>query len=246
MIQRNMKKAGAVLLAAGLILSVSGCSGKTVDKVKAIQEAGVLKVAIVNSESSFTKMDGNTPVGMEPELIETISAALGVTTDFQVMGNNEALEAVSTGTADVAIGCLNSSAALAENYLMSTPYGKGFFYAVTEKGDYAQSPGAFANSVIGVNSMMDSESRGQLYKADGITVNEYGSFEAAAADIKDGRIRAYICYENDAKALLEDKALQVQNLFDTEAEDYVIIAGKDASNLVNGINVMIQQFLVKE
>ena len=246
MIRKNMKKAGAVLMAAGLILSVTGCSGKTVDKITSIQEAGVLKVAIVNSDSSFTRLEGKTPVGMEPELIDTISAALGVTTDFQVMGSNEAIQAVSTGTADVAIGCINSSAVLAENYLMSTPYGKGFFYVVTEKGDYAQSPGAFSNSVIGVNSKMDNESREQLYRSEGITVNEYGSYEAAVSDIKDGRIRAYICYENDAKALLADKELQVQNLFDAESEDYVIITGKDAYNFMNGINVMIQQFLVKE
>ena len=246
MIRKNIKKAGAVLLAAGLVLSVSGCSGKTVDKVAAIQQAGVLKVAIVDSGSHYTRLDGSTPVGMEPELIGTISAALGVTTDFQVMGHDEALQAVSAGNADVAIGCLNSSVVLADTHLMSTPYGKGFFYVVTEKGDYAQSPGAFANSVIGVDSVMDSETRGQLYKAEGVTVNEYGSPEAAAADMKEGRIRAYICYENDAEALLSDEELQVQNLFEVDSEDYVIAAGKDAQNLVNGINVMIQQFLEKE
>ena len=73
---KNRKKIGAVILAAGLALSVSGCSGKTVDSVKTIQESGVFKVAIVNSDNYYTRLEGNDPVGMEPELVETIAAAL--------------------------------------------------------------------------------------------------------------------------------------------------------------------------
>lgn len=242
----KMKKIGAAVLAAGLALSVSGCSGKTVDSVKAIQEAGVLKVAIVDSDSGYTSLQGTEPVGMEPELVETIASALGVPTEYQVLDRNAALQAVTDGTADIALGCINGSLSLTENYLFTTSYGKGFFYVVTEKGDYAQSAGAFANSSIGLNKNLDDELRSQISGTEGITISEYGTAEVAADDIRSGRIRAYICGEAEAKELLSNSDLQVQNLYDVDPDEYVIIAGKADQTLVNGMNTLIAQFLTKE
>ncbi|MBQ6832880.1 MAG: transporter substrate-binding domain-containing protein [Lachnospiraceae bacterium] len=242
----RIKKIGAAVMAAGLALSVSGCSGKTVDSVKAIQEAGVFKVAIVDSGNIYTSMDGTTPVGMEPELVETIAAALGVPVEYQVMNHDAALQAVTDGTADIALGCINGSLSLTENYLFTTSYGKGFFYVVTEKGDYAQSAGAFANSAVGMNKDLDDDLRAQIAAAEGVTISEYPNAESVAADIKSGEIRAYICREDEAKALLSDQALQVQNLFDVEPDEYVIVTGNEDQTLVNGMNTLIAQFLTKE
>ena len=242
----NMKKIGAAVLAAGLALSVSGCSGKTENSVKNIQQAGVFRVAIVNSNNQYTSMEGSDLIGFEPELAKTISAALGVSTEFQVLDKEAALAAVTAGTADVAMGCIDGSVSMTDNYLFTTSYGKGFYYAVTEKGDYAQSPSAFANAVIGMNSNLGNDVRMQITSAEGVTVHEYGNAETAASDIKSERIRAYICSEDEAKTLLSDPKLQVQNLFGVDAAEYVIIAEKTDTALVNGMNTMIAQFLVKE
>ena len=243
---KNRKKIGAVILAAGLALSVSGCSGKTVDSVKTIQESGVFKVAIVNSDNYYTRLEGNDPVGMEPELVETIAAALGTATEYQVLSESAALEAVAAGTADIAIGCISGSSGLSDQYRFTTSYGKGFYYVVTKKGDYAQSASAFSNSVVGVNHRLSDDTRGELNASSGVTLNEYTSAESAAKDIKDGRIRAYVCTEEDAKALLSDSNLQVQNLFDVDPAEYVIVAENGDQTLVNGMNTMIAQFLTKE
>ena len=242
----KMKKIGAIVLAAGLALSVSGCSGKTENSVKTIQQSGVFRVAIVDSGNQYTSLQGSALVGFEPELIETISEALGVSTEFQVLDKNAALEAVTAGTADVALGCIDGSANLIDSYLFTTPYGKGFYYVVTEKGNFAQSAGAFANTAIGMNSTLGNDVRSQLSSAAGVTVSEYGNYETAAADIKSGRIHAYICNEEEAKTLLSDSELQVQNLFDVDAAEYVIVAEKYDTALVNGMNTMIAQFLTKE
>lgn len=243
---KNRKKIGAVIIAAGLALSISGCSGKTVDSVKAIQESGVFKVAIVNSDNYYTHLEGDQPAGMEPELVETIAAALGTATEYQVLNENEALEAVAAGTADIAIGCISGSSGLTDQYRFTTSYGKGFYYVVTKKGDYAQSPGAFSDSVVGVNHRLSDDTREQLNASEGVRLNEYTSVETAAKDIKDGRIRAYVCMEEDAKALLSDSKLQVQNLFDVDPAEYVIVAESGDQTLVNGMNTMIAQFLTKE
>lgn len=244
--RRYIHRLAAVLMAAGILLAVGGCGGGQENRVAAIQKAGVLKVAIVDTDSRYTSLEGQTPVGVEPELVKVIADALGVKPEYQVVGRNEALAAVSGGLADMALGCINDSGRLSGEYQLSTPYGKGFFYAVTRKGDYAWTVGTFEDCRVGVDRRLDEDSRTQLYKADGVTVNEYSSVDAAAEDIRDGRIRAYICYENQAKELLNDEELQVQNVANMDPEEFVILTGKGDSALSNGIDILIQQFLEKE
>lgn len=240
-----MKKIAAALT-VGLVLVISGCSGKKTDSIKEIQQSGVLRTAIVNSGNQYTSLNGTNPEGLEPELVETIASALGVQTEYQVLEQAAALEAVSSGAADIAIGCIDASSSLSENYLYTTAYGKGFFYAVTEKGDYAQSAGAFANSVIGMEAHLGAELQTKLSSVEGVTVHEYGNAETALKDIESGRIRAYVCGEAQAKQMLSDSSVQVQNLFHVNPAQYVIVAGKEDQKLISGMNTMITQFLTKE
>ena len=236
----------AVLLAAGMVLTIGGCSGKKDDRVSQIRESGAFRVAIVNTDSRYTGLRGETPVGIEPELCDMIAQALGVTTEYQVMSRSQALQAVNEGQADIAVGCINATGRLADEYQISTPYGKGFFYTVTKAGDYAMTVGALEDSLVGVDSGLDEETRAQLYQATGISVQDYENLQDAAADIKDGTIRAYICYEAQAKELALDSELQVQNLMNLDAEEFVIVAGKESQTLISGIDIIVRQFLEKE
>ena len=93
---------------------------------------------------------------------------------------------------------------------------------------------------------LDEETRGKLYQAEGVRVSDFSSPEAAADAIKADEIRAYICYEEQAKALLADEALQVQDLTDLEPEAYVVVADKASQTLISGIDVLIRQFLEAE
>ena len=234
------------LLTAGIVLTVGGCSVKKDDQVNQIKESGVFRVAIVNTDSRYTRFSGETPVGIEPELCDTIAQALGVTTDYQVMSRSQALQAVNEGQADIAVGCINATGRLDDEYQISTPYGKGFFYAVTKAGDYAMTVGALEDSSVGVDFGLDEETRSQLYQATGISVQDYEDLRDAAAAIKAGTIRAYICYEAQAKELALDSELQVQNLMNLDAEEFVIVAGKESQTLINGIDIIVRQFLEKE
>lgn len=244
--KRTAAKLGILLSAAALLLGAGGCGRKSEDRVSAIREAGVFRAAIVNTESSYTHTDGDGVAGSEPELARYIGDALGVETEFTVCTRQEALNAVSAGEADIALGCINGSGSLSGSYLLSTPYGKGFFYAVTKKGDFVMTVGGLENSALGAASGMDEATRTQLYEADGISIVDYPSPSQAAADLKDGKIRAYICYERQAKELLADEALQVQNISNLEPEEYVIAAGPSDQTLTAGINTLIQQFLEGE
>jgi len=243
--KRRPKKAGLFLMLAVLAL-LSGCSKKADDVVKVIQKEGVLKVAVVDTDSRYTTLENGQPTGVEPELAEYIAGALGVQTQYQVKEKEEALAALASGEAHIALGCINASGSLTTDYLVSTPYGKGFFYAVTRKGDFALTIGSFADSKLGVTKNLDEATKTRLYEADGITIETYDSLEEAARAVKDGVIRAYICYEDQAKSLLKEENLQVQNISNLDPEEFVVVAPKNSQTLVGGINTLIRQFLEKE
>lgn len=243
--RKNMWKFRAVLLAAGVGLVLGGCSGKKKDPVAQIREAGVLKAAIVNTDSRFTSLDGEAPVGVEPELTEAIAEALGVPVEYNIMSRNEALQAVSEGQADLAVGCIHSSKELAEEYRLSASYGKSSFCVITGSGDYVMTIGALENSQVGADKNLDSETKEQLNQVSGLILQET-DLKTAAEAIRNGKLRAYICYEEQAKMLTADSEIQIQNLMNLDAEEFSIVTRKDSQNLASGIDTIVRQFLEKE
>ena len=113
-------------LAAILVMGVltAGCAKKTSGAVERIQALGNLRAAIVDTQSRYTQLEGETLVGIEPELVQWIADALGVTVQYQVCNKSEALAAVAAGEADIALGCINHSGSLSGEYLVSTEYVK--------------------------------------------------------------------------------------------------------------------------
>lgn len=247
---RDLRRRFLRVIAAGAVMTGAvlgmGCGKKAGGEVERIQEAGLLRVAIVDTGSRYTRMEGEIPVGVEPDLAQFIAQALGVEVRYQVCEKEEALGAVSAGEADMALGRINRSGTLSGEYQISDSYGKGYFYGVTRAGDYALTVGAFENSAVGAAKDLDEETRTALYQAEGIRILDYNLAKEGGQAVKDGAVRAYICYEDQAEELLEDEELQVQNVTNLEPEEFVIVAGKSDTVLINGINTLIRQFLEKE
>lgn len=249
--ERRMKKSVKRMMVFTLALALAaalgaGCAKKSSSETERIQASGVFRVAIVNTGSRYMYMAGDTPMGVEPDLVDYIGKALGTQVQYQVCKKAEALAAVAAGEADVAVGCINRSGSLSGEYLVSDSYGKGYFYAVTKTGDYALTIGALKDSAVGVDQGLDEETRSKLYQAEGIRITDYGSAKDGGDGVKNGVIRAYICYEDQARILLEDEELQVQNLSNLDPEEFVIVAGQSDTTLISGINTLIQQFLERE
>ena len=129
---------------------------------------------------------------------------------------------------------------------MSTSYGKGYFYVVTKTGDYALTIGALENSPVGVYRGLDEDTRSSLYQAEGVRIGDYDSPQAGAQAVKSGAIRAYVCYENQARLFLEDDELQVQNVSNLAPEEFVVVTGKENRTLASGMDTLIRQFLTEE
>lgn len=241
--KNKLIKAGALLLVLAVL---GGCSKRSSSEVDTIRENGVLQVAIVDTKSQYTSVKEGKPTGIEPELAEYIAKAIGVEAGYQVFDKKKALEALSSGEADIALGCINSSGSLNAEYLLSTSYAKGYVYVVTKVGDYALTVGSFSDSSIGLERSLDEETRGRFYEAEGIQISDYSSAEDASQAILSGSIRAYICYENQAKQLLENPELQIQQIANIDPEEFVIVTRKNNQTLASGINTLIQQFLEEE
>lgn len=239
--KNQLVKTGAMLLALTMLLG--GCSKRSVSEVDTIRENGVLQVAIVDTKSQYTSVTEGKPAGIEPDLAQYIAEALGVEAGYQICDKKKALEAVSSGEADIALGCINSSASLNSDYLFTFSYGKGYVYVVTKNGDYALTAGSFSDSSIGLERSLNEETRSRFYEIEGIQISDYSSAEDASKAILAGSIRAYVCYENQAKQLLENPELQIQQIASLEPEEFVIVTGKNSQTLVNGINTLIRQFL---
>ncbi len=228
---------------AVLALGIAGCSGKKKDEVELIRQSGVLRVALVDTGSGFTSVKGNEPVGVEPELASYVGEMLGVSTEFLVCGRQEALEKVAAGEADIGMGCISREGDFSDKYRLSDVYGKGFCYVVTIKGDFVGTIGGLNERTVGVEQNLNEVTKSLLYAAEGISLADYSDSGQAAEDLKEGRIQGYVCYEKQARALLEDEDLQVQNLMNLEQEEYVIVAPAGSDKLVSGINTLIRQFL---
>ena len=244
---RARRRVQAFSLALACVAACAGgCGKKPASEVEAIRASGVLRAAVVETGSRYARLEGKDVVGLEPDLAEYIADALGVKAEFNVCSKEEALKAIDSGEADIALGCINGSQSLSESYQVSTPYGKGYFYAVTRAGDFALTIGAFKDSSLGVAKNLDEETRGSLYGAEGITVREFPSAKEAAEAVRKGEIRAYICYEDQAKALLAEEDLQVQNVTNLDPEEFVILTAKGNQILASGMDTLIRQFLEAE
>ncbi len=243
---RAVRRGGLAALAILWLAAAAGCGKKAASEIDEIREAGALRVAIVDTKSRFTQTEGGSPTGLEPELSQYIAEAIGVEASFQVCSRQEALEAVTEGAADIALGCIGARGSLEENYGFTTSYGKGNLYGVTRAGDYVLTIGALKDSTLGTDHSLDEGIRNQLYQAENIRLMDYGSVKEGETALLEGEIRAYICYEEQARALLENEELQVQNIAGLEPEEFVIVAGKSRQTLINGMNTLIQQFLEAE
>ena len=93
-----VKKRLAVRTGLALVLvlafpgGITGCRKKQDNEIEAIRKAGVLQAAIVETGSRFTRKEGETVVGQEPDLAEYIADTLGVKPSYQVCSREEVLQ----------------------------------------------------------------------------------------------------------------------------------------------------------
>ena len=224
-----------------------GCGKKEDQSINMIRSGGVLRVAVPDTESVLFYQDRETGdyQGEEAELVTLIADTLGVSVQYLSADRENFTGKLSTGEADIAIGSIMDCSYLTQNHLYSTSYGSGYVYVVTLKGLYAGDLTIFSNKTVGISTQLAPESANELYAVDGISIQSYDNIDSVSADLLGGKITGYVCYQPEAEALLERGDYQVQDAAGVERENYVILAPAGSAKLMEGINVIIRQYLTE-
>lgn len=228
-------------------IAATGCGKKEDRSVEAVRSGGALRVAVPDTPSALLYQDGETGEyqGEEAELVELIAGTLGVSVQYLPADRDSFVGKLSTGEADIAIGSIMDCSYLAQDYLSSTSYGSGCVYVVTLKGFYAGELGVFTDKTVGVSARLAPESANALYAVDGIEIQSYGNIDSASADLLDGKIAGYVCYQPEAEALLELGEYQAQDAAGFQRENYVILLPSGSAKLKEGVDALIRQYLTE-
>ncbi len=229
------------------ILSVtSGCAKKSSDQTAAIKKSGTLRVAITTGRSRLAWVDDTdgSYKGMEPGIATTIASGFGLEVSFVPVESGRPLtEVLEQGEADMAIGSITDDGTLSEEFGMTSPYAYGYLCAVTSRGNYINSIAALNDSQIGISSNVSSSSLLKLNEVKTAGEKTYSETDGRKA-LENGTIEAYICYEDEAVAMIEDEEIfQAQSLIDTDQEGFVAITKKENKGLLEGMEVLTQAYL---
>lgn len=233
------RKAAAAGVLACLLLT--GCGKRQTDSVSAIQERGTFQVAFVG----YSQMDGSSPAQTaEESLAMRIGDALGTETSFiSSDSQDDALAKVVSGEADMAIGSITASAAMEESVDYSVPYRSEGLYVVTARGDYSDSPAAFSGRTLGTLPAFSQQTESLGAVADNLTVRIYQTAEEGGSAVLSGEADGLVIGYEDGLALLSrhEGMLQMQNMQDVDAQEFVTAVREGDSRLLQGINTLIGQ-----
>ena len=239
--RKTVKRLAACLLFAGALL-LTGCGGKK-DALSAIRESGTLRIALVETGDPFARVVDGQPEGIEPDLAGQTAEALGVTVSYTVMDREEALDAVASGEADLAMGGLTENSGTSRGLLASVSYGKRFLYFVTKDGVYVNSSSELNDQTIGICSGMSPETVEVLTLSGNMETLRFEDVSAAEESLKNGEIMGYFCYRQEAEEFMRKDGVLVQNLPFLVWEEYCAQASPDNTALISGLNVLIQRQL---
>ena len=244
--KRTRMKALLILGAAAALSVTAGCSKKGGDQTSAIKKTGTLRVAITTGRSRLCWVDDSdgSYQGMEAGIGKAVADGFGLNVSYVPVESGRPLtEVLEAGEADMAIGSITDDGSLSDSFGMTTPYAYGYLCAVTSRGNFVNSIAALKDSQIGISENVSSASLLTLNEASPAGEKTYSETDGRKA-LENGTIEAYICYEDEAVALVKEEPIfQAQNLVDTGAEGYVSITKKENKSLLEGMEVITQAYL---
>lgn len=240
-----VKRLGCLLISAMFVATVTGCGEEPDYSVANIQAAGLLKVAVPDTDSALFYYDEEAEDyrGTEAEVIDIIAQALGVITEFYPMSSDSMAAAVLSGSCDLAIGHLRATDFKETGVAISKSYGGEKLYMVTPRGVYAGRLDIFANKAVGVSAGLSQEAFNELVYVSGISLSTFNDSDTVVGALSYGNIQGYVCYESEALYILENGDFQMQSTPGLLEEAYSIIADPIKVNLIIGTNSKIDDYL---
>lgn len=240
-----VKKSVGLLLSVVLAIGLTACGEEPDYSVVNIQQAGVLRVAVPDYETSMFYYDAEAEDyrGTEAEVIDIIATAIGVPVEYTKFPKESLATAVLSGSADLAIGQIHADDMETQGVATSITYGSEKLYVVTPRGILAGDLKVFEDQGVGVSSRLTQKSFEKLIYVPGVTLSTFNNSDTVIGALSYGNIRGYVCYESEANYIVENGDFQIQSTPGLLDEQFVIIMDPSKTNLIIGTNSKIKAFL---
>lgn len=218
---------------------LAGCARQEKDILKQVDSSGTLTVALPKQDGEGASRQWASQ--MEKQVIEELCRERSLQVRYVYTAQDDLCQAVDDRRADIAAGT-----AIVEdggNAGYSVTYGSRPLYIVSEKGSGISSIGKLANQAVGIESGLGREVKRQFYPVSGIELEEYQNTDEVKAQIQQGKIAGYVCYQEDAGKLLAEGGLWVQDLARIQTESYAFYAGEEQYGLLGEINRLLTENL---
>lgn len=231
------KKAAGIAVEAGILaVLLSGCGpfGNS-DAVKKIGKSGVVGIVIYHNPDADTENGKR-----EQELMDMIASGLSASPEYiEAKSMEEVQSDLLDKTADFAIGGITDTMEIGKKLAKSDKYAYSDLYVVTRRGDYSDSPEAFAGRTLAFTEDLPESAVSWAKEVENLTP-VYIDLASVDTGLSERKIDGYVCTLTDAKALADlNGNVQYQNLIGVDSPGYVILTRKEDSRLLSGINTII-------
>ena len=224
-----MKK--IVLLISAVVLLLSGCTTPKEPMLK----SGKLRAAITYELENSA------------EIAEHIAKELNAPLEITKADRSAALDMLSSGRADIAIGSFSDSNDPGLNFLMTMPIAENKIYIVSDGDISVTGTTDLMGRVAGASAELPESILRSLISivSDGTLV--CNNAKTAAELLKSGDIQAYVCFEEEALELLsENKELRCCIPADIDAERFGILVPKSKTALFGAVNGIVGKMITGE
>lgn len=224
-----MKK--IVLLISAVVLLLSGCTTPKEPMLK----SGKLRAAITYELENSA------------EIAEYIAKELNAPLEITKADRSAALDMLSSGRADIAIGSFSDSNDPGLNFLMTMPIAENKIYIVCDGDISVTGTTDLMGRVAGASADLPESILRSLISivSDGTLV--CNNAKTAAELLKSGDIQAYVCFEEEALELLsENKELRCCIPADIDAERFGILVPKSKTALFGAVNGIVGKMITGE
>lgn len=220
-----------MLLISAVVLLLSGCTTPKEPMLK----SGKLRAAITYELENSA------------EIAEYIAKELNAPLEITKADRSAALDMLSSGRADIAIGSFSDSNDPGLNFLMTMPIAENKIYIVCDGDISVTGTTDLMGRVAGASAELPESILRSLISivSDGTLV--CNNAKTAAELLKSGDIQAYVCFEEEALELLsENKELRCCIPADIDAERFGILVPKSKTALFGAVNGIVGKMITGE
>ena len=236
-----MKKIIALVLALVMVAAcLTACGGAKGATLKDVQKAGKLTVATSPDFPPFESLEGDTVVGIEPDIMKLVCDKLGVEAEFVQMDFDSVLIGIQAAKYDCAMSGITVTPDRQKNMLFTDPYYNAAQVIVVKEGSTIAGKADLNGKIASVQTGTTAESGCQ---DEGIEVQAFAANADAKAALTTGKVDAWVVDNLTAIQMVEDgDGLVILEEKMTE-EPYAFAFAMGSEDLVAAINTALNELV---